>query len=115
MFRKSCFGHFLLILKLRFSTQIVNQLLLCQYETKKDNEMWILLKSNDLRFNKDEFVLISSLSLSLIPECHQKSLRIRDTCLKGENKVCNDELEKVFFFFLREVNKKNNNNKDKNK
>ena len=106
MFRKSCFGHFLLILKLRFSTQIVNQLLLCQYETKKDNEMWILLKSNDLRFNKDEFVLISSLSLGLIPECHQKSLLIRDTYLKEENKVCNDELEKVFLF-LREVKKIN--------
>ena len=34
MFRKSCFGHFLL-LELRFSAQIVHQLLLRQCETKK--------------------------------------------------------------------------------
>ena len=35
MFRKSCFGHFLLFPELRFLAQIVHQLLLHQCETKK--------------------------------------------------------------------------------
>ena len=95
MFIKSCFSHFLLLPKLRFSTQIVCQLLLCQCETKKDNEMWILLKSKGLRFSKDEFELITRPSFVPILECDKKSLSIRDTYFKGENKMCNDELEKV--------------------
>ena len=37
MFRKSCFDHFLLLPELIFSAQIVHQLLLRQYKTKKDN------------------------------------------------------------------------------
>ena len=73
MFRKSCFGHFLLIPKLRFSTQIVHQLLLRQCETKKDNEIWILLKSKGLRFSKEELALITGLNFGPIPKCDQKS------------------------------------------
>ena len=57
MFRKSCFGHFLLFPELRFSAQIVHQLLLHQCETKKDNEIWMLLKSKGLRFSKEEFCI----------------------------------------------------------
>ena len=35
--------------------------------------------------------------MSFVPilECDKKSLSIRDTYFKGENKMCNDELEKV--------------------
>ena len=57
MFRKSCFGHFFTSPELRFSTQIVHQLLLRQCETKKDNKIWILLKSKGLRFSKEEFCI----------------------------------------------------------
>ena len=59
--------------------------------------MWILLKSKGLRFSKEDFALITDLSSSPIPKCDKKSLRIMDTYFKGENKVRNDELEKVFF------------------
>ena len=96
MFRKSCFGHFLLLPELRFSAQIVHQLLLRQYETKKDNKILILLKSKGLRFSKEELALITDLSFGHIPKCDKKSLRVRDTYFKGGNKVRNDELEKVF-------------------
>ena len=104
MFRKSCFSHFLLVPELRFSAQIVHQFLLRQCETKKDNDIWILLKSKGLRFSKEEFALIIGLSFGTIPKCDKKSLRIRDTYFKGENKVHNDELEKVFLS-LGEVKK----------
>ena len=57
MFIKSCSGHFLLFPELRFSAQIVYQLLLHQCETKQDNEIWILLKSKGLRFSKEEFCI----------------------------------------------------------
>ena len=67
MFRKSCFGHFLLLPKLRFSAQIAHQ---C--ETKKDNEIWILLKSKGLRFSKEEFALITGLSFGPITKCDKK-------------------------------------------
>ena len=76
-------------------------MLLHQCETKKDNEIWILLKSKGLRFSKEEFALITGLSFGHIPKCDKKSLQIRDTYFKGENKVRNDELEKVFSFFRR--------------
>ena len=72
MFRKSCFGHFLL-LELRFSAQIVHQFLLRQCETKKDNDIWILLKSKGLRFSKEEFSFITGLSFGHIPKCDKKS------------------------------------------
>ena len=114
MFRKSCFGHFLLLPELRFSAQIVHQLLLRQCETKKDNEIWILLKSKGLRFSKEEFALITGLSFGPITKCDKKSLRIRDTYFKGENKVRNDELEKVFLS-LGEEKKKKMNKKNKKK
>ena len=106
MFRKSCFGHFLLFPKLRFLAQIIHQLLLRQCETKKDNEIWILLKSKGLRFSKEEFALITGLSFGPITKCDKKSLRIRDTYFKGENKVRNDELEKVFLSLGEEKKKK---------
>ena len=111
MFRKSCSGHFLLFPELRFSVQIVHQLLLRQCETKKDNEIWILLKSNDLRFSK-EFALITGLSFGSIPKCDQKSLWIRDIYFKGENKVHNGELKKVFLY-LGEVKEKEKEKENK--
>ena len=40
--------------------------------------------------------MITDLSFGHIPKCDKKSLRIRDTYFKGENKVRNDESEKVF-------------------
>ena len=100
-------------LKLRFSVQIAHQLLLCQCETKKNNKIWILLESKGLRFSKDELLLITSLSFGFILECDKKSLRMRDKYFKGENKVCNDELEKVFLS-LGDVKKKNKKKKKKN-
>ena len=63
---------------------------------KKDTEIWILLKSKGLKFSKDVPILITRLSFGLIPKYDKKSSRIRDTYFKGENNVCNDELEKVF-------------------
>ena len=69
MFIKSCSGHFLLFPELRFSAQIVYQLLLHQCETKQDNEIWILLKSKGLRFSKEEFALTTNLSFDPIPKC----------------------------------------------
>lgn len=74
----------------------INYKKLCQCETKKGSEIGILLKSKDLRFSKDEFVLVIGLRFGPILERDQKSLHIRDTYFKGENKVCNDELKKVF-------------------
>ena len=88
-------------------------MLLCQCETKKNNKIWILLESKGLRFSKDELLLITSLSFGFIPECDKKSLRMRDTNFKGENKVCNDELGKVFLS-LGDVKKKNKKKKKKN-
>ena len=99
-------------LKLRFSVQIAHQLLLCQCETKKNNKIWILLASKGLRFSKDDLLLITSLSFGFILECDKKSLRMRDKYFKGENKVCNDELEKVFLS-LGDVKKKNKKKKKK--
>ena len=58
--------------------------------------------------------MITGLSFGPIIKCDKKSLRIRDTYFKGENKVRNDELEKVFLS-LGEEKKKKNKNKNKNK
>ena len=55
--------------------------------------------------------------MSFVPilECDKKSLSIRDTYFKGENKMCNDELEKVLLSLgrLKKNNKKKKINKSK--
>ena len=106
------FWSFLLLPELRCSAQIIHQLLLRQCKTKKDNEIWILLESKGLRFSKQDFALIIVLSFGPISKCDKKSLQIRDTYFKRENKVCNDELEKVFLS-LGDVKKKNKKKKKK--
>ena len=53
--------------------------------------MWILLKLKGLRFNKDEFLLITHSSFGHIPISDKKSLRIKYAYFKGENKVYNKE------------------------
>ena len=68
--------------------------------------MWILLKLKGLRFNKDEFQLITHSSFGHILKSDKKSLRIKYAYFKGENKVYNNKLEKVFHFFLGELEKK---------
>ena len=67
------FWSFLLLPELRCSAQIIHQLLLRQCKTKKDNEIWILLKSKGLRFSKEELALITGLNFGPIPKCDQKS------------------------------------------
>ena len=53
--------------------------------------MWILLKLKGLRFNKDEFLLITHSSFGHIPISDKKSLRIKYAYFKGENMVYNKE------------------------
>ena len=115
MFRKSCLGKFLLLPELKFSAQIVHGLLLRQCETKKENEIWMKLKSKGLRFGKDEFVLVTGLSFGHIPKFDKRSSRIREKYFKGEKKVHNDQLERVFFSLGNEIEKKKNSNKKQKK
>ena len=58
---------FLVMLELKFSAQIVHHMLLHQCVTKKEDEMWFLVRSKGLRFGQDEFGLITGLSFGLIP------------------------------------------------
>lgn len=69
--------------------------------------MWILLKSKGLRFSRDAFVLITGLSFGFMSKYDKKSLRIKNTYFKGENKMCNNELEKVFLSLGEKQEKKN--------
>ena len=115
MFRKSCLGKFLLLSELKFSTQIVHSLLLRQCKKKKENEIWMEVKSKGLRFGKDEFVLVIGLSFGPIPKFDKRLLRIREKYFKGEKKMCNDQLESVFLSLGKEKEKKKNNNKKQNK
>ena len=59
MFKASCFGHFLSMSELKFSTQIVHNMLLCQCHSQKEDKMWILIDSEGLRFGGLEFALIA--------------------------------------------------------
>ena len=54
--------------------------------------------------------MIIDLSFGLIPQHNQTSLRIRDVCFNGENKVCNDHLEKKFLSFGKLKKQKNLDN-----
>ena len=81
-------------------------MLLRQCLIKKDDEMWFLVNSKRLRFDENEFGLITGLSFGPIPQHEETSMRIRDVYINSENKVCNDQLEKVFLSF-GEVKKKN--------
>ena len=66
MFKNSCFGHFFVMLELKFSTQIMYHMLLCQCLIKKDDDIWFLGMSKGLKFSQDELGLIISLSFGLI-------------------------------------------------
>ena len=65
-------------------------MLLRQCVIKKEDEMWFLVRSKELRFSPDEFTLITCLSIGPIPQHNPSTLRIRDVYFNGENKVCND-------------------------
>ena len=45
MIKTSCFGHLLSMTDLKYSAQIVHNMLLHQCHTKKEDEMWILIGS----------------------------------------------------------------------
>ena len=89
-FKDSHFGHFLLMPELKFSAQIVHHMLLRQCLIKKDDEMWFLVNSKRLRFDENEFGLITGLSFGHIPQHEETSMRIRDVYFNSENKVRND-------------------------
>ena len=42
MFKTSCFGHFLSMGEVKFSAQILHNMLLCQCHTQKEEEIWLL-------------------------------------------------------------------------
>ena len=86
MFRKSCLGKLSFLPKLKFSAQIVHSLLLRQCETKRENEIWMEVKSKGLRFGKDEFVLVTSLNFRPIPKFDKRLSRIREKILKERRK-----------------------------
>ena len=46
----------------------------------------VLVRSKGLRFNQDEFGLITGLSFCHIPQHNPSTLRIRDVYFNGENK-----------------------------
>ena len=72
------------------------------------------MKSKRLRFGKDEFVLVTGLSFGPIPKFDKRSLLMREKYFKGEKKVCNDQLKRVFLSIGNETeNKKNKNKKQK--
>ena len=96
MFKKSCFGHFLGMTNLKFSAQIVHNMLLRQCDIKREDEMWILVYSKGLRFSASEFALITGLKFGNISQFDLTSLRIRDQYFNGENKIRNNRLEEVF-------------------
>ena len=80
MFKTSWFGHFLSMGELKFSAQIVHNMLLRQCHTQKEDEMWILANSKGLRFGGLEFALITGLRFGQISKFDIISLRIRDKC-----------------------------------
>lgn len=51
MLKNSCFGHFLVMIELKFLVEIVHHMLLCQCFIKKHDEMWFLVRSKGLKFS----------------------------------------------------------------
>ena len=59
-------------------------MLLNQCLTKKDVEMWFLVRLKGLRFRQDELGLITSLSFGHISQHNRTSSRIWGAYFKGE-------------------------------
>ena len=98
--------------ELKFSIEIVHHMLLHQCVTKKEDELWFLVRSKGLRFSQDEFILITILSFGSIPQHNPSTLRIRNVYFNGENKVRNDQLEKTFLSFSEVKRKKKKQKKN---
>ena len=90
MFKTSCFDHFLGMANLKFSAQIVHNMLLRQCDIKKKDDMWILVNSKGLSFSALKFALIIGLKFGKISQFDITSLRIRDRYFNRENKIRND-------------------------
>ena len=114
MFKTSCFDHFLGMADLKFSAQIVHNMLLRQCDIKKKDDMWILIHSKGLRFSALEFALITRLKFGKFSQFDITSLRIRDQYFNRENKIHNDRLEEVFITFCKK-GKRMSTKKTKNK
>ena len=69
------------------------------------------MKSKGLRFAKNEFVLFTGLSFGHIPKFDKRSSRIKEKYFKGEKKMRNNKLERVFLSLENEKENKKNNNK----
>ena len=91
--------------ELKFSTQIVYNMLLRQCHTQKEDEIWILANSKGLRFCGLEFALITRLRFGQISKFDITSLRIIDKYFNGENKIRNDQLEEIFLSFCNKGRK----------
>ncbi|KAK0604257.1 hypothetical protein LWI29_013821 [Acer saccharum] len=89
LFRTTCFGKLLEMNNLKFSRQLVHNLLLKQIQSPVKSEMWFAVGGKTLRFSIQEFCLITDLECGPEPPVLSKekwdgSGSFRSSMLNGE-------------------------------
>ncbi|KAK0574579.1 hypothetical protein LWI29_025748 [Acer saccharum] len=101
LFRTTCFGKLLEMNDLKFSGQLVHNLLLRQIQSPVKSEMWFAVGGNRLRFSIQEFCLITGLECGPEPPVLSKEKgdgcgSFRSSMLNGEVRFNNKTLEAMF-------------------
>ena len=101
LFRITCFGKLLEMNDLKFSGQLVHNLLLRQIQSPVKSEMWFAVGGKTLRFSIQEFCLITGLECGPEPPVLNKEKRdgsrsFRSSMLNGEVRFNNKTLEVMF-------------------
>ncbi|KAL9458079.1 hypothetical protein AB3S75_007019 [Citrus x aurantiifolia] len=99
IFKNSCFGHFIDMKEVQFSSHLCHKMLLREVSSN-DYEMRFLVGGSEGRFSMKEFALISGLNCGKYPrlDISQKDEdeTVCDALLNGETRFTNQQLEKAF-------------------
>ncbi|XP_006446911.2 uncharacterized protein LOC102628591 [Citrus sinensis] len=99
IFKNSCFGHFIDMKEVQFSSHLCHKMLLREVSSN-DYEMHFLVGGSEGRFSMKEFALITGLNCGKYPrlDISQKDEdeTVCDALLNGETRFTNQQLEKAF-------------------
>lgn len=99
IFKNTCFGHFLDMKEVQFSSHFCHKMLLREVSSN-DFEMHFLVGGSEGRFSMKEFALITGLNCGKYPrlDISQKDEdeTVCDALLNGETRFTNQQLEKAF-------------------
>lgn len=101
MFEASCFGQFVGMRRIKFSGQLIHQLLNRLVKCDKEDELWFCFRDKPARFSLKKWALITGLNCGTGPDAkHMEYVRRANRLLyhyfEGKSHITTKELEVAF-------------------